>query len=703
MALPPGFQLEESVQPISQGGVSLPAGFQIETVAPTVTPKPELSKPSIFTQAAGGLTEPLAKMATGVVAKPVSEVAGIAAMFADYLGGMNGDPMGFKKQVQESLTYQPRTAAGQSEYNPLNAIPEAIGKGVSAVTSPVMETLRGNAAANTPRGMVVNALGEAVPQSLGFIGVKNAPALTRATSEGLAQRAIAKAQEASTTDWQNAARIEAAKAASDLPHPISLNPAMSNPTLKNKALVIAADPSKLNTALSKKNMNAWANNVKADMGLHVDVPLTSDAPFKAAITRDAAPYREVKKMGPLNADEAVVNKLNSALPPDLAVNQGAAPQVKTVIDNLTNKIESGLTGAQALDEIRALRASAKSKYDADKLGKPDPVSSAVADSHVKLADALEDLIEKNVEVSNPKILPELRNARKKMATTYLYQNATDFNTGLVDPNKIARQTATQTHITGVAKDLGRIAGNFPEVADMSMSVKEPIITKYSRAGVGGGLGLAAGSLMGTPIAPAMAIGAGITTAGGILTRKKLLSEAFQKEQVVPKDRRIHPTEPVVETPVQEPTRLLGSEGYVPPTPFREVPQPQTPAPNFTMYEGATPSPYLKSLPYDESAGKLPKQDITNVVRVPNDKVMAEYLRAKEVARIADEKEAALAKLSDRNASMAAAREAKIAREKLMDIVEQLQERLGNPRPVSNGIQGKKTRAFQRGMMTGENK
>jgi hypothetical protein len=297
------------------------------------------------------------------------------------------------------------------------------------------------------------------------------------------------------------------------------------------------------------------------------------------------------------------------------------------------------------------------------------------------------------------LLPELRSARKKMATTYLYQNATDFNTGLVDPNKIARQTANASHITGVAKDMGRIAGNFPEIADISMSVKEPIITKYTRAGVGGGLGLAAGSLLGTPIAPAMAIGAGLTTAGGILTRKKLLSEAFQKEGAIPKDRRIYPTEPAAPTP--EPVHQLGAGGYVEPTPFREVPPESPVEPNFTTYGGAQPAPYLQSLPYNAEVGRVTPQDIGNTVRVPNDKVMAEFVRAQEAARIADEKVAALAQLGSRNAKAAAAREAAVAREKLMDAVEQLQERLG-ARPKSSGTQGPKTRAFKRGMLTGEN-
>lgn len=92
--------------------------------APVAVPAPlaapsrmiaQAAKPTLFEEMTGAVTEPIMKMGSSLIAKPVAEVSGIAAMFSDYLGGKkDGDPVGFKNSVQESLTYQPRTTAGAS-------------------------------------------------------------------------------------------------------------------------------------------------------------------------------------------------------------------------------------------------------------------------------------------------------------------------------------------------------------------------------------------------------------------------------------------------------------------------------------------------------------------------------------------------------------------------------------------------------------
>jgi hypothetical protein len=64
---------------------------------------------------------------------------------------------------------------------------------------------------------------------------------------------------------------------------------------------------------------------------------------------------------------------------------------------------------------------------------------------------------------NPKLLDQFRDARQKMARTYVYEGATDFNTGMVDVSKLARITAKDNALTGDIASLGKIAGNFPDV------------------------------------------------------------------------------------------------------------------------------------------------------------------------------------------------------------------------------------------------
>lgn len=126
-----------------------------------------------FGQVAGAIAEPVAALASSLIAKPASDIAGLAATGYEMVtGGENADQAsGFKERVQQELTYEPRTMAGRSSYNPLNAIPMAIGKIVGAVTPE--RSAPGEAA--TLAGAARNIASEAIPQAIGIAGAKYAP------------------------------------------------------------------------------------------------------------------------------------------------------------------------------------------------------------------------------------------------------------------------------------------------------------------------------------------------------------------------------------------------------------------------------------------------------------------------------------------------------------------------------------------------
>ena len=115
-----------------------------------------------------GPVEAGANMLSGMVAKPVSEVFGLAAAGYDALrGNKDGNPLGFKEEVQRSMTYEPRTRAGQltAEYNPL----ALIGRGVNAIGGFV----EGNIAppdAGPFRQAVGAGVHEAINQAPQFLG-----------------------------------------------------------------------------------------------------------------------------------------------------------------------------------------------------------------------------------------------------------------------------------------------------------------------------------------------------------------------------------------------------------------------------------------------------------------------------------------------------------------------------------------------------
>ena len=108
----------------------------------------------------------------------------------------------------------------------------------------------------------------------------------------------------------------------------------------------------------------------------------------------------------------------------------------------------------------------------------------IADTNLKIATELESMIDNSI--FNPKLLGEYRDARQKMARTYAYEGATDFNTGMVDVSKLARITSKDNALTGDIASLGKIAGNFPDVFTATAASKFYDLPRLSRSGLAGG-------------------------------------------------------------------------------------------------------------------------------------------------------------------------------------------------------------------------
>lgn len=119
------------VVPLAGGG---PQPYTGEVLPLGAKPKPtDEESPYSFVNVARGVVEPALNLATGMIAKPVSDIAGLAALGKEAVaptpGG--GNPQGFAEEVRRGLTYEPKTKLGQAgaEYNPLALIGEAIGWG----------------------------------------------------------------------------------------------------------------------------------------------------------------------------------------------------------------------------------------------------------------------------------------------------------------------------------------------------------------------------------------------------------------------------------------------------------------------------------------------------------------------------------------------------------------------------------------------
>lgn len=624
----------------------------------------------------------------------------------------------------------------------------------------------------------------------------------------------------SAADWQRAPQIEAANRAVELG--IALNPAQSNPTLGNRARSTLAGNRDVNAILVKQNAPKWTELAKRDMGLNIQTPLNASA-FEEARRAVSGPYDQMRRMGVMSADDSIRSQLDNLRVEQAAIGgELGAKRVNKLVDEAQKKVGRGLDGAQLLDSIRQLRRDAQAIRNAQKVGQaPSPERIAEADAKLQIANVLENMAENNI--FDPKFKQEFRQSRAALAKTYAYEDATDFNTGQVDPLAIARLTQGDNALTGIIADIGAIAGNFPEIASSAppSTLLQRAGTTLTRSGVGGTIGAGLGAItVGDPIAGGVAGAA----AGGLLTglqTKRMLTPEYQRKFAAPPDRRIFPTpEPQPANalvPYVAPQNVLTPEAgafvmgggqpqvlrrtaegaFVPPTPPSgpqqppsarfvgpQVGPPQLPAPSAqaTMstlrtedvrragvsraigqeaeaaqaaaeaaarrpasrevmlevdpisgklreasqgIKGATPETFrdfgssLSSAAQKVTEGR--KFDLTAAEKVAwertkvdlaevapgfkalNDKAIAEKMMDRQwvadAVRKARDKANAFAEIAARAKNAQDRQKALADQERMMDLLESLEERFRAPRPEVSQAQGPKTREFRRNQLT----
>lgn len=354
----------------------------------------------------------------------------------------------------------------------------------------------------------------------------------------LAARRERQALQRSAADWARAPQIEAANRATELG--IALNPAVSNPNVPNRIRSTLVGSRDINASLAAQNMPKWTELAKRDMELPAQTTLDAKA-FEQARRQVSGPYEQLRRMGTLQASQDTLASLDNLRIEQATIGgEAAAKRVNRLVDDAQAKLSAGLTGDQLLENIRQMRRDAQAIRDAQKAGQaPSPQKLAEADTKMQLANVLETVAEENI--FDPRFLGAFREARAKMAKTYAYQDATDFNTGRVDPTAIAKLTQQDNALTGIIADIGAIAGNFPEIA-VSSAPANFAQQRLTRSGIMGTVGAGLGA-----VTPVGIIGGGLlgATAGEIYTglrARKMGTPEYQQRFARPEDRRIFPND-----------------------------------------------------------------------------------------------------------------------------------------------------------------
>ena len=243
--------------------------------------------------------------------------------------------------------------------------------------------------------------------------------------------------------------IEAARAARSVGYvmpPTQVKPTMSNRLLEGLS-------GKITTAQNASARNQPITNELAKKAIGADE--LTEAGIQAVRERANASYSALAEFGQFQADDAYRAALSRAA--------GAK-----VLPGIANKDVDDLVGAlssqptmdaqQTIESIKRLRFEASANKAA-----MDPTKKALGKTQNAIANAMEDMIERNLKAAEqPKLLQAYRDARKTLAKVYDVEGALNAASGTVDAAALANKLKKGRPLTGELRTIAEFARQFPK-------------------------------------------------------------------------------------------------------------------------------------------------------------------------------------------------------------------------------------------------
>lgn len=485
--------------------------------APAATAAPESTQPASFTEQLMAPVETAVALGTSALSSPIVEGAKI-------LGTLTSGKYGTQEGIKAGEAMGQRV---QQFFQP------ALSPTAQRQTAAISNALASTGLQGVPIG-VVNELATLAPAAIRQIAAAVKVPLDARAAQIQTQR-VRESQ-------INAPRIDAAKDALELG--IALDPAVSNPTRANVLKSRIVGTGNLDAKLAEQNLPKYTAAAKQDLGLPETVKLNTKAFEQARSAPEVnGPYEAVRAIPQLTPDATVMGQLDSMRVAPLIGDTGQAAAANSLLDAVKQQIAGGVDGSTLVDSIRQRRREAQAIYNQQSKGitPPSPEALAKADMNMGVANVLESLVENNLG-NNPTLLGDFRNARAKLAKTYDYERATNFATGQIDPQVIAKMAEEGKPLSGTLAKIGNVAANFPEVSRGDVSKKATWGEKLTRSSPGGTVG----ALLGAPFGLAGSIVGGASGAalGNVLTAveaRRMATPGYQAARAVPKDYRPIPS------------------------------------------------------------------------------------------------------------------------------------------------------------------
>jgi hypothetical protein len=331
------------------------------------------------------------------------------------------------------------------------------------------------------------ATGESVATNVGYgavgglAGNRLGNYIGNKVSSKVASNATRKAQNAT----RDAALREAQAAGYAVP------PSQAGAGMGSRLLEGLSGKYKTNQLAAIRNQNVTDDLIRQDLGLSPDSPINEEVLDNLRSTL-SAPYREAQDI------------------PSMVV--GSKLSGPSVTGSRT-KMEVEKTGEQVLKELKDARFNAKQNWTFfGRSGDPQAYERAInLDGQVK---SLEDTLEMMAEsTGNPKLVSQLREARKAIAKTYTVEKA--LKGERVDAKALARELKKGAPLSGNMRSIAKFADQFPDVTKVPASGDANPLTV---------LDYTAGTALGVGVNPLAAL----LPAARVGARYGILSQPYQR-------------------------------------------------------------------------------------------------------------------------------------------------------------------------------
>lgn len=233
-------------------------------------------------------------------------------------------------------------------------------------------------------------------------------------------------------------------------------PTQARPSLANRALEGFAG--KITTAQNASAKNQPITNELARKA--IGAADLSEAGIAQVRQKANQAYDALGQVGKFRADAGFGQALDNAAATSAAMRQNFPELVNTKVDDLIAGLKSRpeFDAQPTIEAIKQFRADSATNKIA-----LDPAQKALGRAQGKIAGALEDLIERNLQAGgNPHLLEAYRGARQTLAKTYQVEKALNKTTGNVDGGKLAQMMQKGKPMTGDLRTIADFAARFPK-------------------------------------------------------------------------------------------------------------------------------------------------------------------------------------------------------------------------------------------------